>query len=484
MIFVENGKTKKETPITKGFVIAGTQSGAGKTTLTLGLMIALVKRGLKVAPFKVGPDFIDPGHHRIAVGVASRNLDGWMLEKARNRVCFATHAADADIAVVEGVMGLYDGFSGTSEAGSTAQMAKWLNLPVVLVVNAASMARSAAALVQGFERFDPEVTFAGVIFNNLGSPGHLNYLTEAMAAYVDMPVLGGFLRDETLKMPERHLGLVTAEDRPLSGDWMEALAGRIEAQLDVEKLLKVLPGIDLPGPENHPAVRRPDRVIRIGVARDQAFCFYYPDNLDLLADAGAQIVPFSPLNDAALPDDLDGIYFGGGYPELHAASLAENRSMRNAVRHASRQGLPIYGECGGFMYLCRELTDAEGRTHPMCGCFPMSTRMHPRLRVLGYREVALTTDTLLGPDGAVLRGHEFHYSDLAAPPADGPVRTAYTVSARKGGKPRAEGYLIRRTLGSYIHLHFGSRPECALAFVDHCKTVQHKRRAIHDTRAD
>ena len=449
-------------------------------------MIALSQRGLTVAPFKVGPDFIDPGHHRVAVGVDSRNLDGWMLEKAYNRACFATHAADADIAVVEGVMGLYDGFSGTSGAGSTAQMAKWLGLPVVLVVNAASMARSAAALVQGFERFDPAVTFAGVVFNNLGSPGHLDYLAQAMAAYVDMPVLGGFLRDDRLKMPERHLGLITAEDRPLSGEWMNTLSGRIEAQLDVDKLLESLSEIHLPRLVDQPSGIRPSTGIRIGVARDRAFCFYYPDNLDLLEKAGAQIVPFSPLNDTKLPGNLDGIYFGGGYPELHAAALAENKSMRDAVRHASREGLPIYGECGGFMYLCRELIDAGGGTHPMCGCFPMTTQMHPKLRVLGYRQVALTTDTLLGPEGTVLRGHEFHYSDLAAPAAetDRSVQTVYTVSARKGAKPRPEGYRVHQTLGSYIHLHFGSRPESAAAFVDRCKMVQHQRRSIHETRAD
>ncbi|RUA03177.1 MAG: cobyrinate a,c-diamide synthase [Deltaproteobacteria bacterium] len=470
--------------MTKGFVIAGTHSGAGKTTITLGMMLALSRRGLKVAPFKVGPDFIDPGHHRVAVGVDSRNLDGWMLEEAWNRACFGTHAADADIAVVEGVMGVYDGFSGTSEAGSTAQMAKWLDLPVVLVVNAASMARSVAALVQGFERFDPAVTFAGAIFNNLGSSGHLDYLTQAMDAYVDMPVLGGFLRDETLKMPERHLGLVTAEDRPLSGEWMETLADRIEAQLDLDRLLEALPKIDLPRLTDEKRSVRPPAGIRIGVARDRAFCFYYPDNLDLLREAGAELIAFSPLNDTALPDGLDGIYFGGGYPELHAAALAANKSMREAVQRYSRRGLPIYGECGGFMYLCRELTDVEGGIHAMCGCFPFATQMHAKLRVLGYRQVVLAADTPLGPAGSVLRGHEFHYSNLTAPVVDPSVQAVYTVSARKGGKPGSEGYRVNRTLGSYIHLHFGSRPESATAFVDLCKTVQHQRRSTHETRAD
>ena len=444
-------------------------------------MSALSRRGLRVAPFKVGPDFIDPGHHRSATGQDSRNLDGWMLDKAYNRACFASRSADTDIAVVEGVMGLYDGFSGRSEAGSTAQMAKWLGLPVVLVVNAASMARSAAALVQGFERFDPDVIFAGVVFNNLGSPGHLTYLEQAMAAHVDMPVLGGFLRDEKLRMPERHLGLITAEDRPLSPDRLKRLANRTEAQLQLDTLLQGVPEVDPVPVDDYPSKTGPFRNIRIGVARDRAFCFYYPDNLDLLRNAGAEIVPFSPLNDSRPPENIDGIYFGGGYPELHAASLARNKSMRDTIRRYSRQGMPIYGECGGFMYLCRELMGATGQAHPMCDCFPFGVRMHPKLRTLGYREVQLNTDTPMGPKGAMLRGHEFHYSDLTAIDDAPSVQTAYTVSARKGGSPQQEGYLMNRTLGSYIHLHFGSRPESAAAFVDTCIMAQQQRRSTHET---
>jgi len=467
--------------ITKGLVIAGTQSGAGKTTIALGLVSALPRHGLRVAPFKVGPDFIDPGHHCVVTGQDSHNLDGWMLEKAYNQACFASHSAGADIAVVEGVMGLFDGFSGRSEAGSTAQMAKWLGLPVVLVVNAASMARSAAALVQGFERFDKDLTFAGVVFNNLGSPGHLTYLEQAMAAYVDMPVLGGFLRDEQLRMPERHLGLITAEDRPLPAGWMDVLSDHIETQLDLTGLLKKLPTVDPVRVDGHPSASMPHRGVRIGVARDRAFCFYYPDNLALLKSAGAKIIPFSPINDTRLPEKLDGLYFGGGYPELSAAALAKNKAMRDAILNCSRQGMSIYGECGGFMYLCRKLRDPEGRTHPMCGCFPFEAQMYPKLRTLGYREIQLNTDTPLGPKGSVLRGHEFHYSDLAASDHIPSIQTGYTVSARKGGDPRQEGYLMNQTLGSYIHLHFGSHPESAVAFVDLCKRTQHQRRTSHET---
>ncbi|MDZ7596711.1 MAG: cobyrinate a,c-diamide synthase [Desulfobacterales bacterium] len=231
----------KEHIIAKGLIIAGTHSGVGKTTIALGLMAALRRRGLTVAPFKVGPDFIDPGHHARVACRTSCNLDGWMLDRAYNFETFRRHSHGCDVAVVEGVMGLFDGFSGDDEAGSTAQMAKWLNLPVLLVVNAASMARSAAALVQGFENFDERVPFAGVVFNNLGSQGHLDYLKAAMSAYVRMPLLGGLLRDDGLRMTERHLGLTTVEDNPLTAEHVGMLADRIEAGFDLDGLLERLP---------------------------------------------------------------------------------------------------------------------------------------------------------------------------------------------------------------------------------------------------
>jgi cobyrinic acid a,c-diamide synthase len=461
--------------ITKGLVIAGTHSGAGKTTLTLGLMAALKRRGSTVAPFKVGPDFIDPGHHTHVVGRDSRTLDGWMLSRAYNQHTFQVHAAGCDVAVVEGVMGLFDGFSGSSEEGSTAQMAKWLDLPVLLVVDAASMARSAAALVQGFQRFDSHVHFAGVFFNRLGSQGHRDFLREAMAAYVDLPFLGGLIRDDRLGIPERHLGLTTAEDGPLTARQEHLLATAMEAGLDVDGLLARLPELPPPPEASRPGFGKNSAPVRMGVARDNAFCFYYPDNLELLAAAGVELVPFSPVNDARLPGELDGLYFGGGYPELHAGRLAENREMRAMIRRCSQQGMPIYGECGGFMYLCRELEDADGTVHPMCGCFPFRSRMHAGLRSLGYREVRLTADTLLGKKGQVLRGHEFHYSGLGDIAA-GPVNTVYAVGARAGGQPSAEGYLVHRTLGSYVHLHLGSRPESAQALADACRKYRRIRK--------
>jgi cobyrinic acid a,c-diamide synthase len=429
-------------------------------------MAALTSRGYTVAPFKVGPDFIDPGHHSRVTGRASRNLDGWMLSKAYNLDAFARQTVDADIVVVEGVMGLFDGYDGRSEAGSTAQMAKWLDLPVVLVVGARAMARSAAALVQGFERFDDRLSFAGVLFNHLGSDRHLGYLKEAMDGHVRMPVLGGLVRDEKIAIPERHLGLVTREDHNLAEDSCTRLAGLIEKQIDLDALLQMLPEIDLQGSRSATADPAKPADVRIGVARDAAFCFYYPDNLELLAAAGARLVPFSPLTDGHLPDGLAGLYFGGGYPELHAKALADNRSLRQEIRQLSRKNMPIYGECGGFMYLCREMGDTHGDVFPMTGCLPFGTRMLDRLKALGYREITQTQATVLGPAGQTARGHEFHYSAIADGAVD--ANGVYRVTDRAGMQKSAEGFVVDQTLGSYVHLHFGSCPQAATHFVNTC----------------
>jgi len=457
----------------KGIVIAGTHSGCGKTTVSLGLMGALVRRGLRVAAFKVGPDFIDPGHHARITGRPSRNLDGWMLSREYNLATFRRSSADADIAVAEGVMGLFDGYDGRTEAGSTAQMAKWLDLPVVLVVDARSMARSAAALIQGFENFDSGLRFAGVVFNQLGSGRHLNFLREALQGAVSMPCLGGLLRDQAIAIPERHLGLVTREDHPLDDDGIGRLADLIEEQLDLDLLISGLTVIPAAGVPTAGDSARSTRPARIGVARDNAFCFYYPDNLELLEGCGARLLFFSPMQDKGLPPDLDGIYLGGGYPELFAAALAANESMRRQIREQSAAGMPIYAECGGFMYLCSELQDHQGRTFPMTGCFPFKTRMLPRLKALGYREVQLTRDTIIGERGVVLRGHEFHYSEMAEAPSA--VETVYRIADRDGIERPIEGLMTQRTLGSYIHLHFGSAPQAAAALVACCRTYRAER---------
>jgi cobyrinic acid a,c-diamide synthase len=453
----------------KGLVIGGAASGAGKTTLALALIAALKRRGLTVQPFKVGPDFIDPGHHALAAGRPSHNLDGWMLGRGESLEIFARHATGADVAVVEGVMGLYDGFDPKGEAGSTAEMAKWLGLPVLLTVGARSAARSLAALAQGFHGFDPELTWAGLMANQTGGPRHAEILRQAMELAPGLPFLGALPRRPELALGERHLGLITAEEGGLTPKALAGLADWLEAALDVEALLAALAEVNLPALPG-PTVRPGGAPVRLGVARDAAFCFYYEENLRRLAEAGAELVFFSPLADSALPPDLAGLYLGGGYPELFAEGLAANAKLRGQIAKAGRAGLPIYAECGGMMYLGRTLVDLERRNWPMAGLLPLATRMLPRLRTLGYREVSFRQDTPLGPAGTIARGHEFHYSEIDdLTPAPGLATTAYAVAGREGALADCPALLAGNTLASYVHLHFGSNPALATALVERCR---------------
>jgi cobyrinic acid a,c-diamide synthase len=384
-----------------------------------------------------------------------------------NEALFRRQARQADVAVVEGVMGLFDGYDGASEAGSTAQMAKWLGLPVLLVVDARAMARSAAALVHGFAGFDPDLTLAGVVFNRIGSAGHLEYLQQALTSLKGVRSFGGLPRDQELAIPERHLGLATVEDHPLDNAYLNHLADRLETHLDLDELVAALPPLALP---EDPAPAATPPTVRLGVARDRAFCFYYPENLELLAGFGAELVPFSPLKDRQLPADLHGIYLGGGYPELHAAGLAANDGLKQALKEAAAGGLPIYAECGGLMYLAREIRDVEGRAYPMAGIFPFTVRMLPRLQALGYREVTLTAPGLLGPSGTRARGHEFHYSEIVGKPQG--VGRLYRLTPRRGGAAVREGYGEGNVLASYVHLHFGSNPEVARHLVASCRAYK------------
>ena len=431
-------------------------------------MAALRRRGLKVQAFKVGPDFIDPGHHGLATGRASHNLDGWMLSREENQAIFARHSAGADICVVEGVMGLYDGYSGNSEAGSSAQMAKWLDLPVLLVVNAQAMARSLAALAMGFVRFDPDLRWAGLVANRTGSPAHVEMLHEALATLPELSLLGGLSRNADIAMPERHLGLITAEEGGFEGEAFERLADWLEQGINLERLLELLP--DLSEPAIHPAEPKPQSLVRIAVPRDQAFCFYYAESLRRLVAAGAELAFFSPLAGDALPPDIQGMYIGGGYPELFAASLADRQVLRQDIARLGREGMPIYAECGGMMYLGQSLEDLEGKSHPMAGLLPIRTRMLPRLKSLGYREVEFLLETPFGPAGGKARGHEFHYSELShVGEAPGFSPGAYRATGRKGPLPGTAGFTLGNTLASYVHLHLGSNPDLAPAFVRSCR---------------
>lgn len=446
------------------FLIAGTHSGCGKTTVSLGIMAALVRRGLKVQPFKVGPDFIDPGHHRRITGRDSHNLDGWIMDSRKNREIFSRGIQDADAAVVEGVMGLFDGFSGSDESGSTAQMAKWLDLPVILVIDARSMARSAAAVASGFINFDCNLLIAGIIFNRVGSENHAQILKDAVASTNNLPVFGYLPKSSTLEIPSRHLGLVTDEDLNRKDDYAEKLAHWIESNLDLDGLLAL-----------HERKRReaaapvfPSKPgIRIGIAKDEAFCFYYPENLRLLRKAGAALIPFSPLRSKRLPQGVNGLILGGGYPELHCRSLSENRALLNAVYEFGMSGKPIYAECGGFMFLMKEIEDLDGRVFPMVGFFSMKARMLHRLKTLGYREILTLEESILGPVNTVIRGHEFHYSHMQHIETN--MKCIYKLTDRKAVFREKEGFTQKNVLGSYVHLHWGSNPEAARNFVDYCR---------------
>jgi len=448
----------------KAILIAGTHSGCGKTSVSLGLMAALAGQGIRVQPFKAGPDFIDPGHHEAVTGESSHNLDGWMLDADTVREIFARRMQGRDVGIVEGAMGLFDGFSGTNEQGSAAQLAKILDIPVVLVVDAKGMGRSAAAIVKGYVTFDPELSFAGVIFNRVGSPRHGELLRQAMETSLPhVPVLGCLPKNDDLAINSRHLGLVMAHEMESITRTRE-LASWVDSTMDVRKLANDLPPIAL-ARFSCGIPCKPERV-RVGVARDKAFCFYYRENLRALEQAGATLVFFSPLEDTELPENLNGLYLGGGYPELFAPTLADNSSMRDAIKAFCLEDRPVYAECGGFMYLMKTLQDKKGTSHEMAGIFDCACVMQNRFAALGYREVTLAESSILGPEGSRFRGHEFHYSTMQE--TDALARNIYQTTDRKGPCPKSRGLLKYRTLGSYIHLHFGSNPDLAPSFVRAC----------------
>jgi cobyrinic acid a,c-diamide synthase len=467
-------------------LVAGVSSGVGKTTVTLGLLEALRRRGLTIQAFKVGPDFIDPGFHARITGRPSYSLDGWMCPRESVLATVARQAAGTDLTLVEGVMGCFDGLDGRSEEGSTAQVAKWLGAPVILVVDAHAMARSAGAVVVGFERFDPELDLAGVIFNRVAGETHYRWLRQALEGNCRATPLGFLPRRESLALPERHLGLVTVAEEGLSGAFLDELAGIFEECVDLDRLLSLARshvvaasaeamvgaphGRTLSESRAHESRDRmsggPETCARIGVAWDRAFQFYYPANFDLLRAAGATLVFWSPLQDAGLPN-VDALYFGGGYPEVYVAGLSSNQSMLEAVGEFARSGQPVYAECGGLMYLAEALEDEAGDRHRMVGLLPATVRMTRKRLTLGYTEVEVVRNTPLAPAGTVLRGHEFHASRLEEVPAS--VPRAYTVRMRSSGVPRAEGYLVGRTLMSYVHVHFGSNPRVAEHLVASCR---------------
>ena len=448
----------------RAIVVAGTTSGVGKTTVATGLIGTLCKRNFKVQPFKAGPDYIDPTYHTWVSGELSRNLDTWLMSHNIIIELFTRATRGKDIAVIEGVMGLYDGRSSMSEEGSTAELAKFLGAPVLLVVDSRKGARSLAAMVAGYRDFDASLCLGGVILNGIGSDEHLRLCREAIECYTGLPVLGYLPRRDSLSLPERHLGLVPTVEGATSEEFLRLLVTQCEATLDIPQILRLSEQAVIPRAEPvlFPQMRRP-AMAKIAVAKDKAFSFYYQDSLDLLEVWGAEIVPFSPLEDAGLPQDISGLYIGGGFPELHAAGLADNKSIRQAIKVASGRGMPIYAECGGLMYLGRSIRDLQGDEHPMVGVIPVSSRIDsPRLS-LGYRTVQALGDGPILRKGEIVRGHEFHWSVLKN---NADSTKAYRILEKDGCQ---EGFQKKQLLASYIHLHLGSLPHMASHFVENCR---------------
>lgn len=434
-------------------VIAGTSSGSGKTTVASGLIGALRATGLVVQGFKVGPDYIDPSYHALASGRPGRNLDAFLCGPELIAPLFRHGGAGADIAVIEGVMGLFDGASGRGELASTAHVAKLLAAPVVLVVDGSAMARSAAAIVHGFMTFDPELTVAGVVFNRVGSDGHEQLLREAMQP-LGIPVLGALRRNEQIVAPERHLGLVPAAERtPRAAAALTTLRQAIAGALDLDAIARLARAApEQAGPAWSPGSAEP-MPARIAIARGPAFSFHYEENLELLRAAGAELLPFDPTSDEALPEGATGLILAGGFPEIFGPELAANSSVRAQVKALAAAARPVLAECGGLLYLLDTL-DGEA----MCGVIPGEARMVGRL-TLGYREAEAVTATPWLAVGEQVRGHEFHYSAVET---RGPVAPAWQLSAR--GSTRPEGIVAGSVQASYLHVHWAATPELAARF--------------------
>jgi len=443
------------------FLIGGTTSGSGKTIITLGILAALAARGMAVQPFKCGPDFIDPTLHRMVTGRISSNLDLRMCGEEFCRNTFNRRLSGQDVGVVEGVMGLFDGNLSSSAALATA-----LALPVVLVIDARSAAESAAAVLKGFELYNPEVRIKGVIFNRVGSERHIELIRGAVEHSCQARILGFFPRDIRFEIPDRHLGLHMGEESPLDGEQLAALIAAVEQHIDLDSLLSL--GTSRVSKHVVPPPVSPGRRLRLAVARDLPFCFYYEDNLAILEKAGFELLMFSPLHDQRLPEGMDALYLGGGYPELHASALSRNVAMRTAIADWAKDGGVVHAECGGFMYLCEELIDLEGKTHAMAGVFPATVRMQSRLSRLGYRQPRLRRDCLWGKKGEALHGHEFHYSVVERMGSD--VETIYQLE-----DGRTEGFKVGNTVGGYIHLHFGQTEKNVAAFYNYIMKIQRRK---------
>ena len=459
-------------------IIAGDRSGTGKTTVTLALLASLRQKSQRIQTFKVGPDFIDPMFHREITGYPCYNLDPILTSETYVKNCYRKYSQNAEFSVIEGVMGLFDGippsclpvtnFSSTAATlnfASTAHIAQLLDLPILLVIDCSRLSGSISAIVHGYRTLAPQLKFAGVVLNRVASDRHEELLKEALKK-INLPILGIIRRQQSITIPDRHLGLIPTEELSNLPSRFDHLAHLANTCFDWEKLIPLLAVASsnialLPPP---PPIPKQVSNVRIGIAQDPAFSFYYPENLTQLQQLGAELIPWSPLGDNRLPENIQGLYFAGGFPEVFAAALSENEAARKAVNEAIRLGMPTYAECGGLMYLSQEIIDFENKSHPMVGILPTSAIMADKL-TLGYRQATSISDRGLIEKGAIIRGHEFHRSQLTCP-STAPLFSLKSYSSQQ--QPISEGWQHWRLHASYLHLHFAGFPTIPQKFLQEC----------------
>ena len=454
---------------TRRLVIAGTGSGVGKTTFTIGIMAALQQKGYTVQGFKCGPDYIDPSYHTAVTDRISRNLDSWMFDHQIVRDMVAHASKGANISIIEGVMGFFDGKSPLENTGSTAEISMITESPVLLIVNCASMARSAAAIVKGFQTLASGPNIVGVIANQVGSVGHFEIVKAAIEQECDVPVVGFLKKEQDIDIPSRHLGLIPAIERGELNPFFDKLANLISETIDIDRLYELAETTEMISTTSGIFEQHEDKGVTIAIAKDAAFNFYYQENFELLEAYGAKLVYFSPLNGEKVPFEADGLYLGGGFPEEFAEELAESEISKDSIRTAISSGIPTLAECGGFMYLTESITNTTGNLYPMVGLIPGKVKMQKKLAALGYREIVGTKDNFLIGGDQQAKGHEFHYSIFEGTDS---MPYAYETKGRLGRKQ--EGYLKGNLVAGYTHFHFASNPKLVERWIQACASQKYK----------
>ncbi len=449
-------------------VLSGTSSRAGKTVVSIGLMRALKNRGYNVQPYKIGPDFIDPSYHLFATRRPSRNLDSYMMGREDIIESFERNFKDADIAVIEGTMGLYDSHNAIDEKGSTAEVSKILKAPVILIANVERISRTAAAFVLGYKVFDRDVDIKGAILNRVGSDRHADKAKRAVEGLANIAVMGVMPRDSAIEIPERHLGLVPAFEREKLEALFDRLADLMEKYIDIDRLIEIAKKTpDLKQVEENSIYHKKERYdVTLGIVRDKVFTFYYEDTIDAFM-ANANVKYIDSLNDTALPE-IDGLYIGGGFPEIFAEDLEKNSSLREDIKEFCDAGKPVYAECGGLMYLGKSIITKDEREYEMAGFLPIKTRMHKKFQALGYVRNTVVKDNPLSRKGDRLVGHEFHNSTVEVL---GDVDFVYEMRRGKGIDGKYDGILLKNTLASYLHVHVLSYPQMVTNFLGMCKST-------------